>query len=128
MKRQRYIVVRYPVSSEKKHRVENGIFKDHLPIHELLHEYHWERLDDNFVLVTGEYTIGHHHMIMNHPHAHMLPSLGSGKKLYKHGIDCGKQEHTKALIDRFKLNETHSIADLLDELEGKMGPMLLPVR
>lgn len=128
MRRSRYIIVRWPRATADNITIENGLFKNHLPIHELLHEYHGTRIDDEFVLLQGEYPIGHHNLIVDHPHALMLPSMLSGKTLHEHGKANGKDKHIKALFKKFNLDKTHTLSDLIDAMEGKVGPLLLPHR
>ena len=134
MRRYRYLIVAYHKDTADALCVENGLFKNHLPIHELLHEYHYTRIDDEHVLVNAEYPVSHHHLIDKHPHTLMLPSISSGKALHTHAVFVSlkglnnKQKHVQALMSRYKLDPTHTMSDLLEKIEEHEGPLLMPIR
>ena len=129
MRRYRYMVVRHHKDVAAKMTIVNGRFENHLPIHHLLLSYHWTRMNDEFVLVYGEYAIGHHNALADHEHVLMLPSTGSAKNLLQHGEDKGKKVHAESLIARYKsLHSDSTLSDLLDELESTEAPLLVPIR
>ena len=133
MRRYRYVVVAYHKDTAEALCLENGFFKNHLPIHELCHEYHYTRIDDEHVLVYAEYPVSHHHMIANHKHALMLPSVSSNKPIHAHAMHLSttgpnKHPHAMALLKRYSLDESHNMSDLLDAVEQHEGPLLMPIR
>ena len=128
MRKYRYMVVRHPHSVASNTRIVNGLFENHLPIHELLHEYHWSRINDEFVLVQGEYSVGHFKMLSENAHTWLLPSIGSAHILAKHGNTRGKEEHSRALHSRYNLPVGAAMPDLLDAIEEQEGPLFSPIR
>lgn len=127
MKRYRYMVVKYHQDTEKALCVEKGLFKNHLPVHELLCEYHWVRLDAEHVLVTGEYPIGHHDKLAKHEHVYMLPSIGSNRRLHT-VLSNPKSNFTAALLKKYNMPIDSSMSDLIDALETQEAPLFAPIR
>jgi hypothetical protein len=118
MIRQRYMIVEHPRENEMPHADKK--FADYvLPIHTMLGTYHWARLDDVHVLVTGQYPVSHHAMIQSHPKTSVLPMVGSGKLLKEHL--SSKAEHWKALSSGLSLDDTSTTSDLVEAAEAKFG-------
>lgn len=90
------------------------------PIHDLVGNYHWHRLDDEHVIMVADYPVKNHKEIDKHPAVTIIPSLGSSKKLHKH---ISKQKHLDAIRKHFDITEDHTSEDLLDQLADKFGPM-----
>lgn len=111
MTNSRYLLVTHPREADK------------LSIHGLLRYYHWERLDDQTVLVQGSFPVTHHGKLSEHPDVTMMPHQLSRKKLHAH---VKKDNHLKALKSKLSLDDSHDMRDFLDSVETKLGPLLQP--
>lgn len=112
------MVVEHPSTNEVPHPSKN--FEDFiLPVHCLLGTYHWARLDDTHVFVTGHYEVSHHAAIHSHPKVSALPSLGSSRQC-KHHTSI-KAHHWNALASRLALPDDATSSDVADAAESMFG-------
>lgn len=125
--RQRYMIVRYPIASEKKlgNLSSNGRFVNAVPIHELLTAYYWSRIDANLVLLLGEYPYHFQQAILNRSDVEVLPSITSTKKL---GSVVKKKDFWRALKANLRVDDSSTMDDILDIMEAKHGPMFGPIK
>jgi hypothetical protein len=120
MHRHRYMVVEHPVENEQ-HDASKKFEEFVLPIHTMLGTYHWMRLDDKHVFVTGNYEVSNHHTLHNHPKVSVLPIVSSGKSLKKH---ITKEPHWNALaFGKLTLSEDATASDAVEAAEAAFGPL-----
>jgi hypothetical protein len=118
MFRHRLMVVEHPVSRDKgKSFAEMAIH-----IHSLLGTYHWARLDENHVLLTGNYPIKHHDKLHNMETVSVMPPMASGRTI-KEKL---KDKHYVVLANRLHLAPEHNMSDLIETAEQHYGPLFSP--
>jgi hypothetical protein len=115
MRRQRYMIVEH--SSEKE---ASKHFNDMVvPIHTMLATYHWARLDDSHVFLTGYYEISMHDRLHQHPKVSVLPSASSAKTLNAHLTT--KNNHWQALSRKLSLDSSATTQDAIEAAESMFG-------
>ena len=129
---QRYMIVEYPKQDgDGMHVTPEGKLKNHLPIHELLGSYHFVRLDDDHVLVNGDFPIGHSVKLDKHPAVLVLPHVASAKSISVHGLKFNRTSHANALVRNLSdkgITASSTMSDILDEVSEKFGPVFMPNR
>lgn len=118
MHRHRYMIVEHPVENEQ-HHPSKQFHEFVLPIHTMLGTYHWARLDDKHVFVSGNYEISTHHMLHTHPKVSILPIQSSGKSLSRHLSQ--KDAHWQALSTRLALSHDATTSDAIEAASSVFG-------
>jgi hypothetical protein len=122
MVRQRYIVVEHPRETETLHLIDKRL-GGVLPVHTLLTQYHWARLDDIHVVVIGGYGLPASNKLSAHPSVTVLPSLNSTRTIHAHCVKCGKLAHFNALAPQLGLTQTSTMGDFVDSIAERYGPV-----
>jgi len=122
----RYMVVEYSIS-QRSHMVfdPDGHFKNHLPIHHLLHSYHWRPLDGKHVLVVAY--VPHHHLrkLDERLDVSVLPSVYSLDTI-KGAMK--KAEHWFAFQKCHGIGDDTVLRDVVGPFAGKYGPLFMPTQ
>ena len=118
----RYMVVEHPVESDQLTTVGNRVIGQ-VPIHSMLQDYHWARIDKTHVILIGGYSIGHHVALHSHDKVSVLPSQNSTKTIVNHPM---KDAHKKALQMALSLDDSHTMETVLEKLELQYGPIFSP--
>ena len=125
MQRQRYMIVEYSLATEKALGLDaQGFLVNHMHLHELLATYHWSRLDNDHVIVLGNYSISKQKELDNHPAVTILPHLASTKHLHK---VSKKPAHWLALKSSLSLDDPSTMSDVVDVLHTIHGPIYAPL-
>ena len=118
MRRHRFMVVDFPKASEVPD-IRKPWLSHVLPIHCLLGTYHWVRLDDAHVYVTASYGVATHVELSNHPKVTIMPTVSSGKNIQNHMR--ANPKHYMALSHALKLDDSHTMEDIIEMAEAKFG-------
>lgn len=116
MRRHRYMIVEHSVSPDSR-KFEDLI----LPIHTMLGTYHWAKLDDGHVYVTGHYEISMHDRLARHPKVSVMPHASSNKRLHMHLSE--RTTHWNALSKKLSLDSSASMSDAIEAAESVFGPV-----
>jgi len=122
MKKIRYMVVEHPRENEKL-QIDGHKITGQVPIHDMLSEYHWARLNDNYVILMGNYSVGHHANLASHSKVSILPPENSVKKILAHPM---QDVHKDALRMALSLDDEHTMEDVLVKLELLYGAVFAP--
>jgi hypothetical protein len=118
------MIVDHPASQEKLHlSADRKNVLGQLPVHGLLGNYHWARLNAQHVLVTADYSIASHVALAVHPAVSVLPVISSGKTLFKHLNN--RKDHLQALID-IGIDDEGTMSDFIEIAESRYGPIFSP--
>lgn len=121
---QRYMVVEYGAAARSRLGFDaSGHFVNHLPIHHLLHSFHWAVLDDKHVLVTGHFVPHHMKELENRHDVSVLSSLHSTAAMKS---TMKKPEHWAALKQHHGLSENATLGDAIDSFVRKHGHVFSP--
>ena len=97
------------------------------PIHDLVSNYHWFRLDVNHIFMVAEYPMSSHAPLHAHALASMLPHVSSAKPIQAHlqktALGVNKDNHWQALQTYLGLADEHTIEDVIDIVVSKHGPL-----
>jgi len=122
---QRYMIVEHPMHKRAICFDEKGAFKNILPLHPFLGQYHWKHLDTNHVIVIGMFHPHHHAAIVSRDDTSMLPSLHASKKVC---ASVKKPAHWEALKKAVPVDESHNMADVAECLAARYGSVFMPTR
>lgn len=118
----RYMVVEYAANVRGKgiQFDENGGFKNHMPLHHAIQEYHWSHLDQNHVILIGSFHPHYKKELDSRSDVSILPSTASSKAV---STSVKKSAHWAALKKNLGVSDTTTMVDVVELLAMKHGPL-----
>lgn len=105
--------------------VDNRI-EGHVPIHYLLSNYYWTRLDADHVILVGSHSLSVHKELHEHSKVVVLPYLHHRKTIREHYQQKDKMAHHNALATNLELNDDDTMQELIDAVVVKHGHVFAP--
>lgn len=108
------------------HCIENGKVLGRVPVHNLMSNYYWTRLDAEHILLMGSHPLSSHNALNEHPDVVVLPFLHHRKTLKEHYKHKDKMGHHAALSKNLSLDEDATMQELVDAAIAKHGAVFAP--
>jgi hypothetical protein len=122
----RYAIVSHHIKDQNL-QLAGGKILGSQPVHDLVSNYHWLRLDDEHILMLADYLVCNHAALHTHEKVSMLPHIGSIRTIHAHiqknVLHANKDKHWIALATYFGLDKTHTMEDLLEKVVAKHGAL-----
>lgn len=97
-----------------------------VPIHHLLSNYYWTRLDAEHILLVGSHSLSVHKDLHEHPKVVMLPYLHHRKTIHDHYHQKDKMKHHEALSKNLGLDHDATMQEVVDAAISKHGHIFTP--
>jgi hypothetical protein len=94
--------------------------RQRLAVHPLLRSYHWESIDDQYVLMLADFDKGHAVALDSHPDVLLAPSVFSDTTLQAHAQAKGKVTHY-ASLQKLGVTDQHRVSHLAGIAAQKYG-------
>lgn len=93
------------------------------PVHELVQNYHWVRLDNEHIFMVANYSVSQHTALHVHDKVSMLPHISSSKKVLS---SITNEKHKNVMVSALGLAAFHTMEDLIDIVISKHGAVFAP--
>jgi hypothetical protein len=120
----KYMTVQHHEDTHLK--VVGNTIEGRVPVHDLMANYYWARLDADHILLYGSHSLSTHKALHDHPKAVVLPFLHHRKTLKEHYVQKDKLTHHSALAKNLALDDDATMQEFVDAVIAKHGAIFAP--